>query len=142
MEASRDFPRSIGALDSLFAFLGERLPEAAGEKVNFCVNLAVEEIFTNMVRHNEAGSDRINVAVDVDGDRIEVRLCDFEVAPFDIEAVPPVDVTRPIAERQAGGLGLHLVKSIVDKLIYEYEDRVMRVTIRKNLEPKDVRDPA
>ncbi len=40
---------------------------------------------------------------------------------------------QPIEERKVGGLGLHLVKSIVDKITYEYKDRHMQVTIMKEL---------
>ena len=134
MEASREFERSIDALDGLFRFVGERLPDGLAERVVLHINLAVEEIFTNMVRHNEPGGERIAVAVQVTGKGIRVRLTDFDVAPFDPDSVPPVDVSLPLAQRRAGGLGLHLVKSIVDRLTYEYEDRVMRVTFIKSLE--------
>jgi len=44
-----------------------------------------------------------------------------------------VETDQPIEERKAGGLGLHLVKSIVDKITYEYKDRRMQVTIMKEL---------
>ncbi len=142
METTRDFPRSIDALDGLFSFLGDQLPGAVAEKAAVYLNLAAEEIFTNMVRHNEPGGERITVAVELDGDRIRVRLTDYDVEPFDPTTAPEVDVTRPMAERQPGGLGLHLVKSIVDRLSYEYRDRTMQVTFIKKLERTDVRDQA
>ena len=133
MEARREFERSIEALDGLFSFVGEQLPDGVGDRVALHVNLAVEEIFTNMVRHNEPGGDHIAVGVEVASDGIRVRLADFNVAPFDPDSVPEPDVDLPLAERQAGGLGLHLVKSVVDRLAYEYDDRVMRVSFFKAL---------
>lgn len=140
MAVARDFERSIAALDELFAFLGERLPAGVGERVSLGVNLAAEEIFTNMVRHNEPGSGRISVTVEVIDGMIRVGLTDYDVEPFDPRSAPPVDVSLPMSERSPGGLGLHLVKSIVDRLSYEYRDRTMQVWFEKNLEPTGVRD--
>ncbi len=139
METSRDFARSIEALDALFAFLGEWLPDGVGERISLGVNLAAEEIFTNMVRHNEPGADRISVAIVLGDGAIRVGFTDYDVEPFDPVTAPAVDVSRPMSERSPGGLGLHLVKSIVDRLSYEYKDRVMLVSFEKNLELSDVR---
>lgn len=140
METTRDFPRSIDALDGLFSFLGDQLPGAVAEKAAVYLNLAAEEIFTNMVRHNEPGSGRISVTVEVIDGMIRVGLTDYDVEPFDPRSAPPVDVSLPMSERSPGGLGLHLVKSIVDRLSYEYRDRTMQVWFEKNLEPTGVRD--
>ena len=142
METSRDFDRSIDALDGLFSFVGEQLPRGLTDRVSYFVNLAVEEIFTNMVRHNEPGGEHITVAVDVGADWIRARLTDYDVEPFDPDLVPEVEIDQPLAERRPGGLGLHMVKSIVDRLVYEYKDGVMRVSFQKDLGPADVRDQA
>lgn len=142
METSRDFDRSIDALEGLFAFVREQLPPGLADRVSYFVTLAVEEIFTNMVRHNEPGGDHITVAVTVDAGAGWIRACltDYDVEPFDPDSVPEVDVDLPLAERRAGGLGLHMVKSVVDRLVYEYEDGVMRVSFQRSLGPADVRD--
>ena len=140
METSRDFERSIDSLEGLFSFVGEQLPAGLAERVRYFINLAVEEIFTNMVRHNEPGGAHITVAVDVGSDWIRARLTDYDVEPFDPESIPRVDVDLPLAERHAGGLGLHMVKSVVDRLAYEYKDRVMHVSFQRDLGEGDVRD--
>lgn len=140
METSREFDRSIDALESLFSFVGEQLPGGLSDRISYFVNLAVEEIFTNMVRHNHPGGDHITVALDVGTGWIRARLIDYDVEPFDPDSVPEVDIDLPLADRRAGGLGLHMVKSVVDRLTYEYESRVMSVSFQKNLVPSDVRD--
>jgi serine/threonine-protein kinase RsbW len=101
----------------------------------------VEEIFTNMVKYNRGSAHRIRIAVSRADDSVVVRLTDFDVDPFDPASAPEVDVDLPLEARRPGGLGLHLVKSLADKLTYEYEDRVMRVSVVKRIKP-DVRDPA
>jgi anti-sigma regulatory factor (Ser/Thr protein kinase) len=40
---------------------------------------------------------------------------------FDITQAPEVDVHRGIDERQPGGLGLHLIRRMVDSIKYEYD---------------------
>jgi anti-sigma regulatory factor (Ser/Thr protein kinase) len=131
--------RQIEALGDLFAaiegFCSER---GVSETVLFAMKLAGEELFTNLVRHNEGGSDHILLELDYRDNCIILGLTDYEVEPFDITQTGPVDVTAPLLDRTPGGLGLHLVKSIVDKLTYEYNNRTMRITAVKGLEGGNV----
>jgi serine/threonine-protein kinase RsbW len=137
MEA--EFARNLDALEALFPFV-ERfvslhlLDEAAA----FAVQLAVEELFTNFVRHNTGGSGRIAVRLDIDGGRLSVILADFDVDPADPAAGTSPDILLPLEERTVGGLGIHLVRSMFDSLTYEYRDRTLRVTAVKNLEDTHV----
>jgi anti-sigma regulatory factor (Ser/Thr protein kinase) len=45
--------------------------------------------------------------------------------------VPAPKLDAPIEQRNPGGLGLHLVSSVVDRVTYEYQDRAMRVSAEK-----------
>ena len=134
---SGEFRREIEAIGEVFAFL-EAFADAQeiDEKTTFCINLVVEELFTNMVRHNEGGGDRITVSVEHLDDRIHLELLDIDVEPFDPKTAetPPVDAG--IEERRPGGLGIYLVRKMVDDLNYDYEaeDRRMRITVTKTLE--------
>jgi serine/threonine-protein kinase RsbW len=56
------------------------------------------------------------------------------VAPFDIRAVPDVDVNRDLSDRKPGGLGIHLLKRMVDDIGYEYVDGKSTTTFFKALE--------
>jgi serine/threonine-protein kinase RsbW len=107
----------------------------------FCIPFVVEEIFTNMVKYNRGSPNRIRIGIGRTGDAVAVRLTDFDVDPFDPADAPEVDVDLPLEARRRGGLGLHLVKSLADKLTYEYENRVMKISVLKRIKA-DVRDPA
>jgi len=128
-----DIPREISSLSELFAFIeGSCTENLVDEKTVFALNLAAEELFTNLVRHNVGGSDVIRVGLEINPERIEMRLVDFNVQKFDPNSVDDVDIDRPAEERQPGGLGIHLVKSIVDQLTYAYKAGEMTVTVIKN----------
>jgi serine/threonine-protein kinase RsbW len=129
------FRRDLQSLDEVFRYLREfSVAEKLDEGVEFCINLVVEELFTNMVKYNSGDQDEISISIRREGDRILLDLVDLDVDPFDPSTVGEVDVTLPIEERRAGGLGLHLVKSIVDEITYRYEDREMTVSVIKVLE--------
>ena len=98
------------------------------------IDLTVEELFTNMVRHNTGGGgEGIEIRMDVQNNSLKIQLIDENVDPFDPSTVPEVELDAAIEDRRAGGLGLRLVKSIVDEITYDYEDRRMTVTIIKEL---------
>ncbi len=137
MEAT--FERTIDALDGLFAFVERFAAEQAlDESALYAANLAVEELFTNLVRHNAGGTRRIEVDMEVADDRLTIRLKDFDVDPVDLSGEAPPDVSLPLEKRQPGGLGMHLVRTLFDSLSYDYRDRTLSVTAVKNLEDSHV----
>jgi anti-sigma regulatory factor (Ser/Thr protein kinase) len=131
------FCREIAALDEIFRFVAEFVGAAEiDERTAFILDLVVEELFTNIVRHNDRGGDTVDLNVDLDDGAVHVELVDHDAEPFDPASVPPPPVTAGIGERRPGGLGLHLVRSMVDGLDYDYEPetRRMRVSVTKRLE--------
>lgn len=136
MRHEQSFDKKISSLDEVFGFLGGFLErENLGKEIEFTLNLALEEIFTNLVKHNKSSRNEVLVGIERADDHVVVELTDFDVEPFDPESVPEVDVDAPLEERRPGGLGLHLVKSMVDKLTYEYRNRILKVTLYKSLSP-------
>ena len=131
----RKFKRDFDSLDEIFQFTNRFASTAnIAESVAYAINLTVEELFTNMVKYNTSGGEEIEIGIERDGGRVVLTLVDHDVEPFDPATVGEVSVDQPIENRQPGGLGLYLVKSVVDKVSYEYEDRRMRITVVKNLE--------
>ena len=123
------FARRIDSLDDIFEFLTQAgssmgVPTA----VWFSVNLVVEELFTNMVKHDREGSKDISLRINREGNCVKLALSDFDVDDFDITRVPEVDTSAPLAERRPGGLGIHLVRRMTDDLSYHYENRRRTVT--------------
>ena len=130
------FAREISSLGEVFSSLAGFFGEELDERSAFCINLVVEELFTNMVRHNHGGGGTIGLRVERQEDRIELELIDTDVDSFDFADVQEAPVTAGIEERRAGGLGLHIVRAMVDSLDYDYDDekREMRISVTKVLE--------
>jgi len=132
---TREFAKDMRSLGEIFDFLGDFSREhGLSKEVEFCINLVAEELFTNAVKYGARGSDRVLISIDEDDGRLRLELVDFDAEPFDPTSVEPVTLGGTIQTRKAGGLGLHLVRSLVDDLAYEYRNGTMRVKVTKQLE--------
>jgi len=102
------------------------------------VDLAIEELFVNMVKYNAGSNQDIALEIRPIENGVEVSLTDFDVERFDPSRPVSVDINAPVAEREAGGLGLYLIHKMVDSIQYEYRDRRSKVTISKRVEAANV----
>lgn len=129
------FPRSFGALHEIFIDLDRFFTEASVDSGSqFAVKLAVEELFTNMVKYNAASTSDIQIELERVDNHLVGRLSDPDSEPFDITKTAEVRVDRPIEERRPGGLGIHLIKKLMDRVEYEYAGRRSTTTFFRNLE--------
>jgi len=136
----RRFPRTVGTLEEVFALVSEfASAEGLGGDVAFKIKLAIEEVFVNMIRHGTGESD-ILIRLGRDGNRLAVTLTDFDVEAFDPTKAEAYDTGQPLERRPIGRLGIHLVRKMVDDMIYRYEDRQSSVTLIKDLGKTDVQD--
>ena len=103
--------------------------ELAGE-----VRLIAEEALTNILKYayseDEPGSAQIAWSVGIKEVGLEIR---DRGRPFDPLAQPPPELDAPLEEREEGGLGIHLIKSLADEAAYAREDEtnVLRITKRR-----------
>lgn len=131
----KKFSRDIKSLDKIFEFVwGFLARNKIDEATGYSVNLAIEEIFTNMVKYNAGSLNDISISLSRDKDRLIMRLTDHDVDSFDVTKSGEVDIGQPLHKRKAGGLGLHLVKKVMDRIEYNYEKRTSTVTMTKILE--------
>jgi len=128
------FPRRIDVLDRVFALIEEFFD---GREISpahlFTIKLAVEELFTNLVKYNKDTDREIEIELEQGDDRVTISLTDFDVEPFDITNVAAPELDIPLEQKRPGGLGIHLVKQMVDQVSYEYVDRRSKTTLIKLL---------
>jgi len=133
--ARRGFRRSIDALPELFAFTAETIAgEGRDGALLSSVDLVLEELFTNCVKYGRGATPVLVEIAAIEGG-VEVMLTDRDAEPFDVTRAPPVDTTLPAESRQPGGLGLHLIRKLVDSIEYRHtpQDRCSRIVFRKTL---------
>jgi len=136
MERERAFPKEIASLDQVFNFLDEFFVlELIDKRDSMAISLVTEELFTNLVKYNTSSRNPVVVSLERDGKSVNLELVDRDVDRFDPASLPDPDVDAPMAQRRQGGLGLHLVRAIVDRITFDYHDRVMRIQVLKKLEP-------
>jgi len=139
MTMRKNFRRSFDALPDVFAFIDSFFDQESIDRSSlFAINFAAEELFTNMVKYNPGGRGDIGIELATNGNVITVQITDQADHPFDVTAAPDVDIDRPLAERRPGGLGLHLIRRMVDRVEYDHRDGQSRVTFEKRYGVEDV----
>lgn len=80
------------------------------------VVLAVDEAATNVIVHGYWGRPgELEIEMDREGQSLIIRLRD-EAEPFDPTQVQPPDVSLPPEERALGGLGIYMIRQVMDRV--------------------------
>ncbi len=97
------------------------------------LNLALEEAVTNVVlyAYPQGTTGEVDVLARVGVDWIEFVVTDSG-KPFDPTAAPAADTTASVNDRRIGGLGIHLVRTIMDSVHYERRGNKNILTMTKN----------
>ena len=114
---------TIDNLGALLAF-AERSCAAAGLDTEeaFVVRLSIEEICANVITHGYAGRESGERPITIDfrscADEVVTTIEDRGVT-FDPATGPSPTLTGDAMERSIGGIGLHLVRSLMDEVRHE-----------------------
>jgi serine/threonine-protein kinase RsbW len=102
------------------------------------LQLAVDEACTNVVLHAYGGrGGEIEVTIEPVDDGVRVVIRDWGAA-FDPGTVPAPDVTAPLAQRSLGGLGLYLMRQLMDEVDFCFDGRSgNRLTMLKRLHGRE-----
>ena len=84
------------------------------------LNLALEEAVTNVMMYAYPAGETglIEISAGREGERIVFTVVDSGV-PFDPTSVPDADTSLGVSERPIGGLGIFLVRKLMDEIRYE-----------------------
>jgi serine/threonine-protein kinase RsbW len=82
------------------------------------VLLAVDEAVTNVLVHGYQGQmGMIEIELRRRGDSLVVCLRDRAI-PFDPTTIPPPDLTLPLEQRPFGGMGIYLMRQLMDEVTH------------------------
>ncbi len=124
------------AMDPVQDYIREKL-EVLGcdKKIMLQIRLAVEEIFINIISYAyrpDVGKAEIRCVVSEDPLSVVIQFMDSG-KPFDPLKHEAADTSGAMFIQRAGGFGIHLVKSTMDSVEYEYKDGKNILRIKKNL---------
>jgi anti-sigma regulatory factor (Ser/Thr protein kinase) len=99
------------------------------------VQLAAEEACTNIALYAyPKGEGSINIAIEIIGDHLELTIADKGV-PFDPTAKKVAISNADVEHRPIGGLGIALIRAMVDEVSYELKNgkNILRLVKRGNI---------
>jgi len=107
-------------LDRLEAFARQH---GLAPRVLHDVQLALEEHLTNILVHgyDDEGEHSIRVHVQLNAADLRIEVAD-DGRPFNPLEQPAPDLTKPIAERPVGGLGIHMMQKSLNGTTYRRAD--------------------
>lgn len=88
-------------------------------KTIMSMNIVLDEIFSNIVYYSGAAS--VKVSCDVVGQTAILTIED-DGSPYDPTQTKEPDVTLAAEEREVGGLGIFMVRKMMDEVVYHRED--------------------
>lgn len=109
--------------------------EGVGPTPMFNTTLVIEEAVMNVIDHAFEGiapPHKIELSLTVGPDLLRVELCD-NGGEFDPLTVPVPDITLSLAEREPGGLGVHFMRTMMDRVEYRREAGENRLVLEKSL---------
>jgi serine/threonine-protein kinase RsbW len=134
----KSFAKEFASLKAIFEFVTEfSASNNLDDSQIFPIRFAIEEVFTNMVKYNP-GSNVVSISLDRGNKEIKIRIVDVELKPFDITKKENVNLTLPIESRRPGGLGIFLIKKLMDKVEYLHDGTHSRITLTKYMDRKNV----
>ena len=122
---------SMDSLSKVAAFVEESLEqEEVPMKAIAKMNIAVDEIFSNIV--NYSGATEASIVCFVQDEKVNIRFEDNGVA-FDPLSREDPDTTLSAEERGIGGLGIFMVKKSMSHLFYDRRNERNMFTIQLDL---------
>ena len=106
-------------------------------KTTFDVSLALDEVLTNVIRYAYEGGGDHDIVVRLVRDDAELTVeTEDDGRAFNPLEIRAADVVSPLAERPIGGLGMHLVRSVMDGLEYARRNGKNILRMTKSLAPE------
>lgn len=106
-----------------------------GEDGAHQVQIAVEEIITNIIEHgypSDAQSAAVDIAVERDGQEVVITITDDAPLFNPLLNIEP-DPKKPLEERTKGGWGVYFVKQYVDAVHYQAVSHRNEITLIKKI---------
>lgn len=110
----------------------ERLSKAVaafGKKNNlsseviYDVRLALEEVVSNIINYGfeDNYEHQISIEMNLQGETLTMKIKD-DGKPFNPLEVKSTNLEKPFDEREIGGMGIYIVRKLMDNILYKREE--------------------
>jgi len=134
-EFSFELKSSLSELDKLCDKL-ENFGQKIGlpKKLIFEINLALDELFTNIISYGFADDEEHIIKVTLTPQKEKLCLCiEDDGTPFNPTDFATPDVAASVENCKIGGLGIHIMRKLMDEICYQRCDGKNILTLKKNL---------
>lgn len=132
----RTYPAKDENLDEVLEFVETMLKDTGLlQKEILQVMVAIEEAFVNIAHYAYRDSDgKVKFIIDLDKSGKSALFCFKDSGiPFNPLDRPDPDVNLPSQAREIGGLGIYMIRKIMDDVSYRYENGENILTMIKNI---------
>lgn len=115
------FPAKFEFLDEIREFVGQIARENGfGDKDVYNIQLATDEAASNVIEHAYVGRTDgvLDLSCGMNKQGLVITLVDHG-APFDPSEVPLPDLQADMSDRKIGGLGIFLMRKLMDEVHYQ-----------------------
>jgi hypothetical protein len=129
LQVKNNFDDIPAANEAASVWLGDRNAPPA---IDYLANLAIEELVTNCIKYgyDDGGEHQVQITLNLADNQMQLTVTDDGHAfnPLDL---PPPDTNLPVEERPIGGLGIHLLRQMSDRMEYVRIDGKNQLTLWK-----------
>ncbi|MBQ3379806.1 MAG: ATP-binding protein [Clostridia bacterium] len=127
---------TVENIETVTDFVNEQLEELnCSMKVQMQIDIAIDELFGNIAMYAydpETGPATVRVEVEEEPLAVIITFID-NGKPYDPLSAKDPDITLNAEQREAGGLGVFLVKKTMDDVTYEYKNGQNILRIKKKI---------
>ena len=122
IDAAEKAMLSFRSKDILFP---EKIVQIFNEETQEQIALSVDEACTNVIKHAHHHNARrlMDIKIETDANKIKITITD-KGKGFDITKLQDPDIEKYIKESKHGGLGIYLIKTLMDEVNYEFNPGV------------------
>jgi len=115
------FDANFDNLDEIRDIVGEAARQVGfSDKEIYAIQLAADEASSNIIEHAYAGitGGKLEIDLSTTDKTLKIVMRD-QGKPFDPSSVPEPNVKADLSERKIGGLGMYLMRKLMDEVSYE-----------------------
>ncbi len=135
------FPAKDEVLPEVLNFIENELEKIkCSKKTIMAISVVIEEVFVNIAHYaykEESGHAKVGFGFDEATHMATFKISDQGI-PFDPLKKEDPDITLSAEEREKGGLGILMIKKMMDTVSYCYENNENVLTITKKIDSEEV----